>query len=77
MYTETEKDSHIWEVRDLEGYDDGWYFSDETEQFNGPFATKEEAEKNLGTYAKWLNGECICEGEEPDVRCPVHMSIAP
>jgi hypothetical protein len=54
MYTETEKGSHIWDVRGLEGYKDGWYFSDETEQFNGPYDTQAEAEKQLGEYCVWL-----------------------
>jgi len=35
----------------------GWYFSDETEQLQGPFETIEEVKKNLNDYAKWLKGE--------------------
>lgn len=56
MYQETKQGSHIWEVKDLAEYKDGWYFSDETDQFNGPFDTQKIAEDNLDEYCKWLEG---------------------
>lgn len=37
--------------------DDGkWYHRDESEQSHGPFDTKEDAEKALSAYVKWLEG---------------------
>ena len=55
MYTETRDGSHIWEVKNEEGYEDGWYFSDETEQLNGPFTSRGEAEKQLRDYCDELD----------------------
>jgi hypothetical protein len=59
-----EHSDHIWEVRDEKEYIDGWYFADETEQFNGPFNTKEEAEKNCKEYCRWLDGTHTTEDHE-------------
>lgn len=36
--------------------DDKWYWFDETEELSHPYNTKEEAEKDLLEYARWLNG---------------------
>jgi hypothetical protein len=43
--------------------DDGWYFMDETWCYdgNGPFATAEEAHRQLNAYVVYLN-----TGEYPD-----------
>ena len=36
----------------------GWYFYDETwGNAHGPYETKEEAQKSLNEYIKYLNGE--------------------
>jgi hypothetical protein len=49
---------HIWFIDDNPQYADGWYFSDECSQFNGPYKTKEEAEKALADYSDELtNGD--------------------
>lgn len=39
---------------DVNEYPKGWYFSDETEQLNGPFGTLEEAEKIFIAYCERL-----------------------
>lgn len=70
-YKETSLDSHIWYVSvGDKDYPRGWYFSDETEQFNGPYRTQIEAETQLELYCEQLDkphpegmlGEC---DEEP------------
>lgn len=55
-FEETKTGSHIWLVIGQEDYIDGWYFSDESEQLNGPFDTMKIAEDNLDSYCKWLDG---------------------
>ena len=66
-YEEVSAGSHIWLVtKELEFCLPGWYFSDETEQFNGPFNTKEEAEENLKAYVEWLDGTSGATREPPD-----------
>jgi hypothetical protein len=39
---------------DLKGFSTGWYFSDETEQLNGPFSSRQEALDSLAAYCKTL-----------------------
>jgi hypothetical protein len=51
-----EKEKHIWLIEgEGEEYFNGWYFSDELEQYNGPFGTIEEARQNLKLYCDELN----------------------
>lgn len=50
-----EVESHVWLVRDEPEYADGWYFSDETEQFNGPFGTIDECKGVLKDYVEELD----------------------
>ncbi len=50
--------NNLWyTVEGDENHLPGWYFSDETEDFHGPFASRAEAEKNLAKYGAWLSGE--------------------
>lgn len=36
--------------------DDGkWYYLDETEDFNGPYDTEDEAQREYFKYFEWLN----------------------
>lgn len=54
----SQEGKHIWFVNANPEYPDGWYFSDECEQLNGPFKTQKEAEKNLAEYSFQLtNGD--------------------
>jgi len=55
-------DKYIYKIEDsdsnntdLTEYPTGWYFSDETEHFNGPYISRQEALDSLEAYAKWLN----------------------
>lgn len=55
-------DKYIYKIEDsdstnpdLKDFSVGWYFSDETEQFNGPFSSRQEALDSLDAYSKWLN----------------------
>lgn len=54
MYAE--KEPHIFLVENEPEYVNGWYFSDESEQFNGPFNTIEEAREIFTKYCEDLNG---------------------
>jgi hypothetical protein len=35
----------------------GWYFEDETEQFNGPYTNEQNAMNALEAYVSWLKGK--------------------
>jgi hypothetical protein len=43
---------YIWEVADSEFFLDGFYYEDETEMFNGPYDTPEEAKEAFDYYVK-------------------------
>jgi hypothetical protein len=36
----------------------GWYYSDEAEQINGPFPTREDADQALNQYLVLMNESC-------------------
>jgi hypothetical protein len=44
----------LYEQKTMEG---GWYFTDETDNFGGPYSSEKEAIEELNKYAAWLNGE--------------------
>lgn len=45
---------------DLKEYCPGWYFTDETENFVGPYNSRQEALDASVSYGKWLNEEASC-----------------
>jgi hypothetical protein len=48
-------EQHIYLVRNSTRYKTGWYFSDESQQLNGPFETIEECRKVFKAYCEELN----------------------
>lgn len=50
-----ERDRHLHHQEEESfGYPAGWYFSDETEDWNGPYVTKELARAALDKYIEYL-----------------------
>lgn len=52
---------HIWQCIEPEfdqtgriRFEKGWYFSDETEDVHGPYATREAAIREFERYCDWL-----------------------
>ena len=51
----------IWRLRgtiDTENqtWEPGWYFVDETDDFQGPYKTRKATEVAMETYINWLQG---------------------
>lgn len=45
---------HVYYLYNSQDFKTGWYFSDECEQSNGPFATEEAAVKAFTLYCEHL-----------------------
>lgn len=45
----------------------GWYYADETEQLNGPFASKEDAGKACQVYADNLDRSHVVDDVEVEI----------
>lgn len=41
---------------DSDGWDAGWYYSDEAEDLIGPYPTREDAKEMLAEYVEMLDG---------------------
>ena len=52
----------VWLAEDEE-FAEGHYFTDETARYQGPFATREQAEDRFNDYCDYLEGIIQCEME--------------
>ncbi len=50
MITDSPINRHVKQLQSEMGFDDGWYFVDESENYNGPYVSEESAFTALREY---------------------------